>query len=490
MSASVIGSFLFFLASFVLVGLYSATRRKNTTEDYLLASRDVSPWLTALSAVATSNSGYMFIGLIGWTYSVGISGMWLMVGWVSGDYLAWWFVHRRVRIRSQREGWLTIPSFLGKGLAGGGSWVIRASAVIILLFLGIYAAAQLKAGSKALHVLFGWNISSGIFIGALLVVLYCMFGGIRASIWTDALQGALMLGSMSLLLFAATLETGGFRGLWTSLAAIDPVLTDPIPQNLKFGFAAYLVGWIVAGIGVVGQPHVMVRAMAIDSADHIHRARTIYVLYYTAFSAVCIGCGLAARVLLSPGAGFDPEMALPLLSTGILPPILVGLLLAGLFAATMSTADSQILSCSAALTQDLFPRWSGSYWVAKAGTLFVTLVVLGIALGGSATVFSLVVLAWSALASALGPLLVVRAFDWPVDARTGLGMILAGLACMLFWRFGLDLSYSIYEVLPGMAGGFVCYLLLRLATRPEVVPGQVRSVSRARSDDGRSPWER
>jgi sodium/proline symporter len=226
----------------------------------------------------------------------------------------------------------------------------------------------------------------------------------------------------------------------------------------------------------------MVRAMTIDSADHISRARTIYVLWYTAFSAVCIACGLAARVLLSPGAGFDPEMALPLLSTELLPPLLVGLVLAGLFAATMSTADSQILSCSAALTQDLFPRWRGTYWVAKAGTLIVTLIVLGIALGGTATVFSLVVLAWSALASALGPLLIVRAFDWPVDSRTAIGMILGGLACMLFWRFGLELWYSIYDVLPGMAGGFVCYLLLKPATQPEISPVRARPSPHPRSE--------
>ena len=469
MSTTVILSFTGFLLSFILVGLYSATRRKSTTEDYLLASRDVSPWLTALSAAATNNSGYMFIGLIGWTYTVGISSMWLMVGWMSGDYLAWWFVHRRVRILSEQQGSLTIPSLLGNGLAGRGAWVVRSAAVITLVFLGIYAAAQLKAASKALQVLFGWNIAAGVIIGAIIVLLYCLFGGIRASIWTDALQAILMLGSMTLMIVIATQRTGGVGGMWASLAALDPALIDPIPRDLRFGFAAYLLGWVVAGVGVVGQPHIMVRAMAIDSPDHIGRARTIYIIWYAAFSAVCITCGLAARLLLVPGQGFDPELALPLLSADLLPPILIGFVLAGLFAATMSTADSQILSCSAALTQDLFPRWRGSYWIAKAGTVAVTAVVTAIALSGPATVFSLVVLAWSALASGLGPLLIVRAFGWPVDARTALGMMLGGLACMLIWRFGLDLSSSVYEVLPGMAGGFICYALLKSGIRTEPV---------------------
>lgn len=478
MSATVILSFSVFLLSFILVGLYSATRKKSTTEDYLLASRDVGPWLTALSAAATNNSGYMFIGLIGWTYSVGISAMWLMVGWISGDYLAWWFIHRRVRIRSQQQGSLTIPSFLGDGLGGSGVWVVRSAAVITLVFLGIYAAAQLKAGSKALQVLFGWNIAAGILLGAIIVLLYCLFGGIRASIWTDALQAVLMLGSMTLMIVLAIQRTGGFGGLWSGLAAMDPALIDPMPENLRFGFATYLLGWIAAGLGVIGQPHVMVRAMAIDSPDHIARARTIYVIWYVAFSAVCITCGLAARLLLEPGQGFEPELALPLLSTDLLPPILIGFVLAGLFSATMSTADSQILSCSVALTQDLFPRWRGSYWIAKAGTVVVTVIVTAIALSGPATVFSLVVLAWSALASGLGPLLVVRAFGWPVDARTGLSMMLGGLACMLIWRFGFDLSYSLYEVLPGMAGGFVSYLLLRYRGRTGTGADRTPAISR------------
>jgi len=460
----VVVSFLLFMSSFLIVGAYSATRKRRTTEDYLLASRSVNPWLTALSAAATNNSGYMFIGLIGFTYTVGISSMWLMVGWISGDYLAWRFIHEKVRRRSQAEGSLTIPSFLGDDLAGDGVWVIRASAVMTLLFLGLYAAAQLKAGSKALHVLFGWNPAVGVVIGALIVGLYCLFGGIRASIWTDAIQSIMMLGSMSVLLFVATSHTGGLSGLWGSLAAIDPQLTDPVPPNLRFGFVAYLAGWVTAGLGVVGQPHIMVRAMAIDSPEHIGLARRIYVLWYSAFSAASIAVGLASRVLLSAPAEFDSELALPLLSSELLPPVLVGFVLAGLFASTMSTADSQILSCSAALTQDLFPRWRKSYKMAKVGTVLVTATVLVIAVAGSQSVFFLVVLAWSALASTLGPLLVVRALRWPIDTKTALGMILAGFGCMLGWRYGFRLSDSVYEVLPGMAGGFVFYVMMKFLT--------------------------
>ena len=191
-------SFLLFLGIFLGVGIYSATRKKETTEDYLVAGRDVHPWLAALSAVATNNSGFMFIGLIGTTYSEGISAMWIMIGWVFGDYLAWIArVPDRVREESERRGTLTIPSFLGDGLVGG-RMVVVVAGIITLAFLGLYSAAQLSAGSKALNVLFGWDYSVGAILGAIIVVSYCFAGGIRASIWTDAVQSGVMLFAMAL----------------------------------------------------------------------------------------------------------------------------------------------------------------------------------------------------------------------------------------------------------------------------------------------------
>ena len=347
---------------------------------------------------------------------------------------------------------MTVPSFLGAGLGprAGGSFELQP--LVTLLFLGIYAAAQLKAGSKALSVLFGWDLAAGAVIGAVIVESTVSQEGFAPRSGRDVLQSVLMLGSMSVLVAVALGETGGVNGLWSSLRAIDPALVDPMPQDLKFGFAVYLVSWVVAGVGVVGQPHIMVRAMAIDHPENIPVARRVYVVWYGLFSAVCITVGLTARVLLEPSEALDPELALPLLATDLLPPVLVGLVLAGLFAATMSTADSQILSCAAAWTQDLFPRWRESYWHTKAATLLTTCSFWALRFRARAGVFALVVPAWSALASALGPLLIVRALRRPVSARTALGMIVTGLVCMLVWRYGLGLSDSIYDVLPAWPG--------------------------------------
>ena len=196
----VVASFIVCLLFFLGVGIYSATRRQNTSDDYLLASRNINPWVMALSAVATNNSGFMFIGLIGTTYSEGISALSLMAGWVFGDYAAWVIgIPKALRIKSEQSSCATIPSFLGHGLEGG-QIVVKIAGLVVLAFLGTYAGAQLTAGSKALHALFGWDMTVGAVLGALIVVVYCFSGGIRASIWTDVVQSVVMFVAMNLLL--------------------------------------------------------------------------------------------------------------------------------------------------------------------------------------------------------------------------------------------------------------------------------------------------
>ena len=460
-------SFIIFLLLFTGVGIYSASRKTNTTTDYLLADRNVNPWLTGLSAFATAHSGAMFISTIGWTYQVGISSVWLLVGWFLGDYLAWFFVHKPLRMISEENSSETIGAFLASDTKGSNPIAVT-SALITIAFLGAYAAAQLLAGSKALNVIFGWSYNWGIILGAVIVVSYCFSGGIRASIWTDALQSVLMMFAMILLLVIALVACGGLEGLWQQLNAIDPTLIDLMPQDLQYGFGLFMLSWLIAGVGVVGQPHVMVRAMVIDNAEKMSITRNIYAISYVIFSTAAVIVGLCARVLL-PGLinGGDPELALPQMAIALLPALLVGVILAGIFSAVISTADSQILSCSAALTQDLFPGMARSYKLVKVGTLIVTAIILAIALASNKNVFALGVFAWSALASGLGPILMLRVWRFPVSTGVGVTMMLVGIVTAAVWNGVLKLSGSIYEVLPGMLAGFLVYGVARLLTEKQ-----------------------
>ncbi len=447
-------TFIAFVALFTVVGLYSATQKQDTTADYLLAGRSVNPWLVALSALSTGQSGFLFTAQVGYAYTIGISSIWLAIGWAIGDYLSWLLVFRQLREASEASNAETVPAFLAQKQPGH-RWISVVSALITICFLGAYAAAQLLAGSKALNSIFGWNYAWGIVIGAVVVVAYCFSGGIRASIWTDAVQTVVMIGALLLLLVVTVVAGGGAGNIFSALGEIDTSLVALFPANLGWGFLPFFIGWLVAGFGAVGQPHILVRAMAIDSADNMGKARDIRTVcgLITAFAAIFIG--LAGRVLLPELA--DSELALLDLSVDLLPGVLVGVMLAGLFSATISTADSQILSCSAALTQDLFPGMAQSYRLAKVGTLIVTAIVLAIALVNNDSVFSLITFAWSILASGLGVLLVLRSWQKPVPTGVAIAMMLVGVAVATLWRTN-GLSGNMYEVLPGMASGLLIYL--------------------------------
>ncbi len=259
----------------------------------------------------------------------------------------------------------------------------RVAAIITVIFLGSYAAAQLAAGGKALHVIFDWNANTGAVMVAAVVAAYCMAGGIRASIWTDAVQSMVMIVSMGILLFVAVGEAGGPWAAIQSMAEI-PGYLDWFPGDLivpgALGALLFVAGWLFAGVSVIGQPHIMVRFMALDDTKNLGTARLYYYSFFTVFYAMATVVGMMARLLLPDLGALDPELALPTMAQTYLPPAMVGLVLAGIFAAIMSTADSLILSCSATLTHDLMPQRLENEWEIKAGTLVVTVLALGVAL--------------------------------------------------------------------------------------------------------------
>jgi len=454
-------SFIVFLFVFLAIGVSSARRASGTRKDYYLASHSVSPALVGLSAVATNNSGYMFIGVIGYTYATGLPAIWLMLGWILGDFLASLFIHSKITSATKATGTLSFSGLLSTWNGTNFALFCRVAAIISIIFLGSYSAAQLAAGGKALHVLFGWPQAAGAIIGSVIVLVYCIAGGIRASIWTDAAQSAVMLVAMALLFVTGIQGLGGIEGTWDKMEAI-PGFTNWFPPDLLLpglsGMLLFVVGWMFAGFSVVGQPHIMVRFMALDNPKNIVRARAYYYGFFTIFYFFANGVGMMSRIYLPHLQTLDPELALPTIALELLPPLAVGMILAGIFAATMSTADSLILSCSAALTHDLFPKTFASTKMVKVGTLAVTLLALAIALNQTQSVFSLVILSWSVMASAFAPLLVVYSLRGRPGESISLTMMVVGVGTALLWRhFGLQ--DAIYEGMPGILAGLGVFVI-------------------------------
>ena len=463
MDAIAVATFVIFLALFAAVGLSSVLRKKKTTEDYLLAGQDVKPWLVALAAVATCNSGYMFIGLIGFTHRVGLTSVWLAIGWVLGDLIASLFSFGHIRRFADNKEIQTYSSLLSYRGSKPLRWVRLVAGTLTLVFLGIYAAAQFAAAGKALLATFGLDAWIGTLVGAVLVLAYCFAGGIRATIWSNAAQSIVMIVVMALLVGYGIAEVGGWGAAIAKFEAVSPTYLswfDDVDSYGGLAPALFVVGWLFVGFGTVGQPHIMVGYMTMDSGKNIWKVRAYYYSWYAAFFGAAILVGMLSRIILPDTASLDAELALPSMAMELFPSFLVGVTLAGIFAAIISTADSLIISCTGALTNDVFPRLKFNYMATKMITILVTffgVIVALYALYGETRVFDMVVYAWAVMGTGFGPLLTLVLLGKKPNQAISLAMILFGAGfTVALARFGVpEPEYFI----PGLTSGFLIYYL-------------------------------
>ena len=364
----------------------------------------------------------MFIGMIGYTYGSGLITVWFMLGWVLGDYIGLRTILRPVVVASHNDDsrsmgsllahWLGVKPFKYFGIISG---------VITVLFLTIYSAAQFKAGSKSLDALFGLDQTVTISLSAGLVLLYCFSGGIRASIWTDAAQSIVMIVGMSLLMFIGfyNLKDADISGLPEGYLSLVP--------GVEAVFMT-LLGALGGGLMITGQPQVVSRFFTLRSADDAGNLRFYYYLWFISFYVITVTVGVLCRLLLKFEGGFDKEMALPKMAQQFLPDVGVGLILAAIFAATISTADSLILACTAAIDEELNYKKSESLKATKTITFAVLAAAVLIALYAQKSIFALVLDAWAMLGVFFTPLLVSRCFNRRFSEKSAIIISLSSLA--------------------------------------------------------------
>ena len=457
-------SFLLFMFFFAGVGLASMRVKEDTTDDYLVAGRGMHPGLAALSAVSTWNSGYMFIGFIGFIYIQGYSAIWIAAVSTLGQLVAWVWLYKYIQKEGEERGIRSLTSLVSSTT---GSPEAKVAAVLSVLFLSIYAAAQLTAGGVALETMLNWAPTVGILIGFVLVVAYCYAGGIRASIWTDAAQSSVMIVGSTILCLVAVKNSGGLSGLHDQLAAIDDSMVSVFPSGLRFGAALWIAAFFLGGLGVAGQPQVVSRVMTLKDDAARKQAMVWFFVWQTPFIVLMFIIGLACRVLL-PELGTDgAQTGLPLLAMEQLSPFLGGVILASIFAATMSTADSQVLACTAAITDDVRPEWSTDHKVTKMVTLGMAVFATVISLVGQQfpgfgdSVFSLVVLAVYGLGGIFVPMILVRMMGYEPDTTHSILMMMAGFFGVIGWvTFGLDGADGIFPSVPGVGAAFATHFLL------------------------------
>lgn len=458
-------SFLCFLGLFLIIGLLSFFKSKKTTEDYLVAGKSVPPLLVGLSAIATNNSGFLFVGMIGFTYTSGLgAALWFMIGWITGDIIAQQIALKKIQTVSRNPQIQSYGGLLSHWHGDNQQWLRRLVGVFTLLFLTVYAAAQLKAGTKATESLLGWTPELGIWISALIVLAYSIAGGIRASIWTDVAQSFVMILGVLLLLVAGINQLGGIQQAFSQLTHIEPGYMNLFPDKTPFLIVLFIVGWFFGGVGVLGQPHIVIRFMSLDDESNINRMRFYYYLWFIILYIGAVSVGLLSRLILPDVDSFDKELAFPNMALQLLHPALIGLILAAMFAAAMSTADSLILACSAAVTRDIFPNENQNLMLAKLATFSVLAVAMWITLSGGQTVFDLVVSAWGMLASAFVPLVIIYSFGKKVPEWLAISIVLVGFISFITWyQFGLH--SVMYSTAPGIIGGLLFYLAMTPFTK-------------------------
>ena len=472
MDIAVILSFIFFMTIFAGVGLASMRVKKDTTDDYLVAGRGMSPSLAALSAVSTWNSGYMFIGFIGFTYTMGYPVAFLAFMSTIGQFVAWMWLYKFIQKEGHERGVRSLSSLVAEK---AGAPEAKLAAVLSVLFLSIYAAAQLTSGGKALFVMMGWPEIVGILIGFVLVVAYCYAGGIRASIWTDAAQSCVMLVGSTILCWISLQEVGGFSGLKDGLNEQDAALTNFLPPNLMFGLTLWTAAFFLGGLSVAGQPQVVSRVMTLGDDKDRKEAMIWFFVWQTPFIVLMLIIGLASRVLFTE-SDFDAELGLPMMAMETMPAIGIGMILASIFAATMSTADSQVLACTAAITDDIKPEWNQDHKTTKKVTIavaaFATLIsVAGLYVPGGDSVFQLVVFAVYGLGGVFVPLLIIRWAGYKPDTTHSISMMVAAFSGVFIWTLlGFDGADGVFPSVPGMGAAFVTHFIMNYVRTPKVAP--------------------
>ena len=439
------GPVLFGIGLYLVVILavgFVTWRRMRSLDDFVLGGRRLSPFTAAISERASGESGWFLLGLPGAAYVAGFAEFWTVIGVSFGIFASWFLLARLLNSESRRLGALTIPDFLEAKL-GDRSGVLRTVAMaIIVFFYTSYVAFQFNAAGVLLEASFGLDPLVGVCLGALVVVFYTFMGGFLAVVWTDVVQGLLMMLVAVVLPILGIIHLGGPGGFVDTLRASNPDLLSMSGGNAGWGFVnGVVLGGMMWGLGYLGQPHLLARFMAIRRTSEVRTGATIAVAWVLLAYWGAAFIGLVAIGVLPGVEAADREQVMPLLALSLLPAWLAGLALAGAIAAMMSTADSQLLVVTSAVVEDFYVRLlkrkaDGATLVrlSRVATIGIAGVALVLAFRNREFIFDSVEYAWTGLGSSFGPVLLL-ALRWKRLSTTGAfaGMA-AGMISTILWK--------------------------------------------------------
>lgn len=451
------------------IGFYAYKKSTSDVSGYMLGGRSLSPSVAALSAGASDMSGWMLMGLPGAMYISGMSSLWIAIGLVIGAFLNYIIVAPRLRTYTEvANDSITLPDFFENRFNDKSRMLRIVSSVVIILFFTLYTSSGIVAGGKLFESSFGLNYEIGLYVTAGVVVAYTLFGGFLAVSLTDFVQGCIMFIALVLVPVVTINEVGGLTEMQTSISQINPDLLDIFSGVSVIGIISSMA-W---GLGYFGQPHIIVRFMAIRNVKDMPTARRIGMswMIVSIIGAMATGFAGIAYVAKTGLKLDDPETIFIVLSQILFSPLIAGFLLAAILAAIMSTISSQLLVTSSSLTEDLYKTFlhkdandKQQVLVGRISVALVALVAIYLAYDRDSSILSLVSNAWAGFGAAFGPV-IIGSLYWKKMTRNGaLAGMVTGAATVLLWIYvpftidGQSLSSLMYEIVPGF---ILCSLVI------------------------------
>jgi sodium/proline symporter len=463
-----------YLAGMLFIGWYSYRRTSNLT-DYMLGGRSLGPAVTALSAGAADMSGWLLMGLPGGIYVSGLADAWIAVGLTIGAYLNWLLVAPRLRSYTQvANDSITIPSYLENRFKDNTKLLRIVSGIVILVFFTFYVSSGLVSGAVFFQSSFGTSYLTGLYIVGGVTIAYTLFGGFLAVSYTDFIQGLMMLIALLLVPAIGIFNTGGPAETFDTIRAIDPTLLDLFKGTTFIGIVSAMA-W---GLGYFGQPHIVVRFMAIKTIKETKSARRIGMGWMIISLIGTMMTGLIGLAFFHDNAKYsleNPEAVFISLSQIFFHPLFAGFALAAILAAIMSTISSQLIVTSSALVEDLYKvvmnknaKDKQLVFLGRMAVLLVSLVAAALAFKQDNTILDLVAYAWAGFGASFGPIILLSLF-WKKTTHWGalFGMIVGALTVIVWKNEDLGkvlFGESLYEIVPGFVLNLVVAVIVSLLT--------------------------
>ena len=483
----IIIAIVLYLALMVGIGAWYSKKNKNT-DDFYLGGRKLGPLVTAMSAEASDMSSYLLMGLPGLAVVYGIAeASWTAIGLAVGTYINWLLVAKRIRLYSHKINAVTIPEFFAKRFHDNAKVLSLIAALIIIIFFVPYTASGFSACGKLFSSLFGVDYQIAMIISAVVIVLYTTLGGFSAASTTDLIQSIVMTVALFVVVGFGVSQAGGVHAVLENASQLPAYFSLTSTGDGAGGTTPYggltIVSTLAWGLGYFGMPHILLRFMAIEDSKKLKTSRRIASVWVVISMAVAIFIGTVGVGMIGAGVldgGFDGERIIieisKLLSTyGVFPALVAGVILSGILAATMSTADSQLLAASSSASQDIFISFfkvklsqKKAMLIARASVVLISVIGVIIALDENSSIFRVVSFAWAGFGAAFGPLVLFSLF-WKRTNKAGAvaGMVTGG-AMVFIWKYiiaKLSPVLNIYELLPAFILSSLAIVAVSLLTK-------------------------